>query len=64
MQDGRVPGDLYRSLQLSARGRGANRTSATAAALDRLPEVERVTFVLYDGFTYDRFARTLDELRA
>jgi O-acetyl-ADP-ribose deacetylase (regulator of RNase III) len=38
--------------------------AATTAELDRLPEVERVTFVLYDGFTYDRFARTLDELRA
>ena len=38
--------------------------TATAGALDRLPGIERVTFVLFDGFTYDRFARTLDELRA
>ena len=38
--------------------------SASAAALDRLPEIDRVTFVLFDGHTYDRFARTLDDLRA
>jgi O-acetyl-ADP-ribose deacetylase (regulator of RNase III) len=38
--------------------------AATADALDRLPELDRVTFVLFDGFTYDCFWRTLDELCA
>jgi O-acetyl-ADP-ribose deacetylase (regulator of RNase III) len=38
--------------------------TTTADALGHLPEIDRVTFVLFDGFTYDRFARTLDELRA
>jgi O-acetyl-ADP-ribose deacetylase (regulator of RNase III) len=37
---------------------------ATAEALDRLSEIDRVTFVLFDGFTYDRFERTLDGLGA
>ena len=44
----------------------AARIALTTAsrALDRLPGIVRVTFVLFDGFTYDRFARTLDDLRA
>jgi O-acetyl-ADP-ribose deacetylase (regulator of RNase III) len=38
--------------------------TATGGALDRLLELRRVTFVLFDRFTFDRFERTLDELRA
>jgi O-acetyl-ADP-ribose deacetylase (regulator of RNase III) len=37
--------------------------TATEAVVEQLEHIELATFVLYDGVTYDCFARTLDGLR-